>query len=90
VRLELAALRIDRDAFQKALQEEQIGTGLHYPAVHLLAYYREKYGYGPGSLPAAEAVGESILSLPLFPRLEKRDQDDVVAALRRVIAAHRR
>jgi len=90
VRLDLEAVDIGRSEFMLALQEENIGTGLHFPALHLSRYYRERYGYQPGQLPHAEAAGESILSLPLYPLLTEDDQDDVVGAIKRVIAAHRR
>jgi dTDP-4-amino-4,6-dideoxygalactose transaminase len=81
---------LDRNEFMLALQEENIGTGLHFPALHLSRFYREKYGYQPGQLPHAQAAGESILSLPLYPLLSEGDQDDVVDAIKRVLAAHRR
>ena len=90
VRLDLGAVALDRNEFMLALQEENIGTGLHFPALHLSQYYREKYGYAQGQLPHGEAAGEGILSLPLYPLLREEDQDDVVAALKRVAAAHRR
>ena len=81
---------LDRNDFMQALHEEGIGTGLHFPALHLASFYAKKYGYAPGSLPVAEAAGASILSLPLYPLLTEADQDDVVAAARRVLARHRR
>jgi len=90
VRLDLQAVDLDRDDFMQALGAEGIGTGLHFPALHLSSYYARKYGYGPGSLPLAEAAGASILSLPLYPLLSESDQDDVLAAIGRVLRAHRR
>src|SRR5262249_19044946 len=90
VRLDLPALTIDRNEFMSALHEENVGTGLHFPALHLSKWYREKYGYAPGSLPNAEAAGAAIFSLPLFPLLEESEQVEVVEALARVVASHRR
>ena len=90
VRLDLSSVELDRNEFMLALQEENIGTGLHFPALHLSKYYREKYGYKPGQLPHAEKASECIFSLPLYPLLREQDQDDVVNTLKRVIAATRR
>lgn len=90
VRLSRDAVTLDRDQFMAALQELKIGSGLHYPALHTQAYYRDKYRLAPESLPHAHAAGESVISLPLFPLMQKSDQDDVVAALRHLIATHRR
>jgi len=72
---------MDRDAFMAGLKERNIGTGLHYRAVHLYPYYREHYGFKPGDFPNAEHIGECIVSLPLFPGLSDADQDRVIAAM---------
>jgi len=44
---------LDRDEFMARLAEQNIGTGLHFTAVHLHTYYRQRYGYAPGSCPVA-------------------------------------
>lgn len=75
------AAGMDRDTFMAGLKERNIGTGLHYRAVHLYPYYREHYGFKPGDFPNAEHIGESIVSLPLFPGLSDADQDRVIAAM---------
>lgn len=75
------AAGIDRDAFMQALKERNIGTGLHYRAAHLYPYYRDKFGFRRGDFPNAEAIGDRIVSLPLFPSMTDADQDRVVAAM---------
>jgi len=90
VRLDVDALTIGRDDFLLALQQENIGTGLHFPAIHLQRYYRDKYGYAPGFLPNAEWNSERLFSLPLYPLLQEKDQAQVAEALKRVIARHKR
>jgi dTDP-4-amino-4,6-dideoxygalactose transaminase len=72
---------MDRDAFMAAMKERNIGTGLHYRAVHLYPYYREHYGFQRGDFPIAERIGDSIVSLPLFPSLSDSDQDRAIAAM---------
>lgn len=86
VRLDTAQLGISRDEFLAALTRENIGTGLHFPAIHLKRYYRERYGYTEADLPNAAALGASIASLPLYPRLSNQDVADVVRAIERVVA----
>jgi UDP-4-amino-4-deoxy-L-arabinose-oxoglutarate aminotransferase len=76
---------ITRDQLIAALKEENIGTGLHYTAAHLHSYYRREWGTGPGFAPNAERIGETILSLPLFPTMTEADQDDVEKALRKLL-----
>jgi dTDP-4-amino-4,6-dideoxygalactose transaminase len=74
----------DRDGFMAAMKERNIGTGLHYRAVHLYPYYREQFGFKRGDFPNAEAISDRIVSLPLFPLMTDSDQDRVVAAMEHV------
>ena len=90
VRLDRNRLSLGRNALIAAMADENIGVGLHFPALHTQQYYRECYGYTERDLPNATAAGAEILSLPLYPGLGDDGQDDVVAALRRVVARHRR
>jgi len=76
-----AAAGMDRDAFMQGMKQRNIGTGLHYRAVHLYPYYREHFGFKPGDFPNAESISERIVSLPLFPGMRDADQDRVVAAM---------
>jgi dTDP-4-amino-4,6-dideoxygalactose transaminase len=82
--LQPASAGMDRDAFMAAMKERDIGTGLHYRAVHLYPYYRDRFGFAPGDFPNAETISERIVSLPLFPAMTDADQDRVVAAMRHV------
>jgi len=88
VRIEL--LDIDRDRFMAELKEQNIGSGLHYKAIHHHPYYRDHLGITDNDLPNASYASERILSLPLFPKMTPEDIIDVVVAVKKVIAAHRR
>ncbi len=90
VRLDVDALRLDRNEFMAAMAKQQIGSGLHYPALHSQTYYRERYGSTPDSLPLSQKAGETVISLPLFPLLEKNDQDDVASVVAQLVETHRR
>lgn len=69
---------MNRDEFMQKMKEKNIGTGLHYRAVHLYPYYREKFGFKPGDFPFAENAGERIVSLPLFPGMTDAQHDRVL------------
>ena len=59
----------DRERILKALAEEDIFCGIHYPVpVHLQEAYGN-LGYKSGDFPVAEAAAASTLSLPMFPEL---------------------
>lgn len=69
---------MNRDEFMQQMKEKNIGTGLHYRAVHLYPFYREKLGFKPGDFPCAENVCERIVSLPLFPSMTDAEHDRVL------------
>ncbi len=76
---------VSRDAFIQALQSQGVGVGVHFRAVHLHPYYREAFGFRPGMLPVAEAAGDAVVSLPLYPSLREEQVERVVAACRRAV-----
>ncbi|MCX6993420.1 MAG: aminotransferase class I/II-fold pyridoxal phosphate-dependent enzyme [Kiritimatiellaeota bacterium] len=85
VRLDSDRAGLSRDAFMEGLKKKNIGTGLHFRAVHLHKYYREKLGCARGMLPATEWNSDRICSLPLFPDMHLEDVDDVVVAIKAVL-----
>jgi dTDP-4-amino-4,6-dideoxygalactose transaminase len=85
VRVDAEGAGADREAYQRALHEENIGTSIHFLPVHRLTYYRERYPDQP-RLPVAERAGDEVLSLPLSPAHSDADVEDAIDALRRVHA----
>lgn len=69
---------MNRDEFMQAMKEKNIGTGLHYRAVHLYPYYRQAFGFQLGDFPHAEEICERIVSLPLFPGMTDAEHDRVL------------
>lgn len=82
-------LRIPRAEVMRLLRDAGIGSGVHYPAIHLFALYR-RLGWRPGDFPHAEYVGRNILTLPLFPAMREEDVPRVADALMSILRAHRR
>ena len=81
------AAGMDRDQFMQIMKEKNIGTGLHYRAVHLYPYYRQAFGFKAGDFPHAEDVCERIVSLPLYPSMTDADHDRVVDVMYNVFNA---
>jgi dTDP-4-amino-4,6-dideoxygalactose transaminase len=73
---------VSRDGLMEALYKRNIGTGVHYTALHLHRFYREKYGYREGDFRNTEAVGASTLSLPLSAGMTDEDVRDVIEAVK--------
>ncbi len=78
--------RITRDEFMAKLKEKNIGTGLHFRCVHMQKYYRESMGCKEGMLPATEWNSSRICSLPMSPDMTGDDLEDVVCAIKEVLA----
>ena len=86
VRLDIDRARLSRDDFMQELKRRNIGTGLHFRAVHLQKYYTESMGTHRGMLPNTEWNSDRICSLPLFPDMTFDDLDDVVEAIKEVLS----
>jgi len=69
-----------RAAVMQLMRDAGVGTGVHYPALHLFSYYRS-LGWREGMLPQAERAGRSLLTLPLFPAMSTGDVERACAAL---------
>ena len=80
---------VPRAAFMAAMKERGIGTGVHYPAMHLFKLYRA-LGFCEGMFPHAERVGRAIVTLPLFPAMLESDVERVCESTTESIAGLRR
>ncbi len=77
---------LSRDGFLDAMTAHGIGVGVHYLSVPEHPYYQERFGWKPADWPAAMAIGRRTVSLPLSAGLTDEDVEDVVTAVRVVLA----
>ena len=73
-----------RDNVLWQLQEKGVGVAVNYRAIHLLTYYSQRYGYKRGMFPVAERIGDSTITLPLYPRLKDEEVRYVIQAVKDV------
>jgi perosamine synthetase len=78
---------VDRDAAVTAMRERGIDTKPYLPAIHLMSFYRERFGHREGEFPVCEEVSRRSLALPFFGELTDGEVEQVVSALRDVIEA---
>jgi dTDP-4-amino-4,6-dideoxygalactose transaminase len=90
IQLNLERLRISRNEFIELLKQANIGTSVHFIPLHLHPYYRDTFGYRPEDFPAASAVFERIISLPIYPKLTEADVQRVIDTVRTLVRRHRR
>ncbi len=62
-----------RDKLIEQLNAKGIGAQIHYPIpIHLQKAYKH-LGYKAGSFPVSEKLAKRIISLPMFPELERQE-----------------
>ncbi|MBU0682801.1 MAG: DegT/DnrJ/EryC1/StrS family aminotransferase, partial [Candidatus Omnitrophica bacterium] len=72
----------NRDGLKEKLMNNGITTHIHYPMpVHLQPAYKD-LGYSSGTFPAAEKCSEEILSLPMFPELERERVERICSVVK--------
>ncbi len=90
LRLDLDHLCVDRDAVAAAIHAENVGIGVHYRALHLHPYYRDRFSLRPEQFPHATGLSEATLSIPLSGTISDADATDVIDAVTKVLSAYRR
>jgi len=80
-------LRVEnRDKLVEHLKMKGIGTAIYYPLPLHLQPALKHLGYKPQTLPNTERACEEVISLPIFPELERREMEEVVNAIREFYA----
>jgi perosamine synthetase len=73
---------VDRDETVRKLVETGIQSKPYLPAIHLMSFYRERFGHREGEFPVCEDVAARSLALPFFPGLKQGEVEQVAGALR--------
>lgn len=72
----------DRAAFQKKLTDDGIPTSIHYPRIMPdQPWYKEHTADPKAELSVARWAAEHVISLPMFPDMDKTTQDKVIASV---------
>jgi len=72
----------DRERVIAALAGAGVQSKPYLPAIHLMSYYRERFGHRPGEFPVCEDVAARSLALPFFPAMSEGQVARVAEALR--------
>jgi perosamine synthetase len=75
----------NRDATMLKLGEMGIETKPYLPAIHLMSFYRERFGWREGQFPVCEDVSRRSLALPFFPGITQSQVERVAEALRQLL-----
>ena len=77
----------ERAAFCRALEQEGVACGIHYPQPLHLQPACAIYNYQRGAFPVTERVAERIVSLPMYAELTSAQLEQVVAAVKKSLVA---
>jgi perosamine synthetase len=75
-----------RDDVIRALRAAGIQSKPYLPAIHLMSYYQDAFGYREGQFPVCEDIAARSLALPFFPQLTQSQVARVAAALGDILA----
>jgi perosamine synthetase len=76
---------LDRDGVVRALRDLGIPSKPYFPAVHLMSYYRDRFGHREGEFPVCEDVSARSIALPFFPQMTESQVEQVAESLREVL-----
>jgi perosamine synthetase len=74
-----------RDDVVVALRERGIQSKPYLPAIHLMSFYRERFGHREGEFPVCEDVAARSIALPFFPELTEAQVEQVAEGLNAVL-----
>ncbi len=75
----------DRDDVIRGLYERGVQAKPYLPAIHLMTFYRERFGHREGEFPVCEDVAARSVALPFFPALAEAQVAQVAGSLRDVL-----
>jgi perosamine synthetase len=71
----------ERDAVIEALRARGVQCKPYLPAIHLMSFYRERFGHREGEFPVTEDIAARSIALPFFPDLSEAQVARVAEAL---------
>ena len=79
----------DRDEIVRKLGAGGIPSKPYFPAVHLMSFYRDRFGHREGEFPVCEDVAARSIALPFFPAMTEGQVARVAHTLRGVLGQAR-
>jgi dTDP-4-amino-4,6-dideoxygalactose transaminase len=90
LKLNLEALKIDRNRFIYELKKRGIGTSVHFIPLYRFSYYKKHFQYHPQSFANSEWIFERVVSLPIFPGMTKQEIDYVIENVIDIVKKYRK
>lgn len=71
----------NREKFMKYMEENSVGTMIHYPIPPHLSEAYSYLGYKEGDFPLAEAYSSEVVSIPIYNGMKKEEIDYVIEVI---------
>jgi dTDP-4-amino-4,6-dideoxygalactose transaminase len=88
IKIQPAKLTINRDEFIEKLREQGIGVSVHFIPLHIMPYFKTKYGFKPRDFPLALNNYLRSISLPVYPGLSRVQTKRVIESIKKIGYAH--
>lgn len=85
IRVDFTKVKLSKKEIFARMRYRGIVLNLHYIPVHTQPYY-QKLGFQKGDFPVSEKYYEEAITLPLYYDLTDEQQDEVIEALKEVLA----
>ena len=77
--------RKKRDEYLDKIQDKGIGVAVHLRPIHLMSFYKNKYGYKRGDFPISERIGDCTISIPFYLKLTKKEIDYIINSVNSIV-----
>ncbi|HEX3617235.1 MAG TPA: DegT/DnrJ/EryC1/StrS family aminotransferase [Solirubrobacteraceae bacterium] len=81
---------VDRDSAVTELGARGVAAKPYFPAIHLMSYYQETFGFRRGQFPICEDVSDRSIAIPFFPQMSEGQVARVAEELTGVLHGARR
>jgi len=88
IRLKLDLWQISRNEFIDKLNKKGIGLAVHYKPIHHLTFYKKMYKLKNDNFPRANALFDSIVSLPIYPLLSDKEVDYIIDCIKELFVKY--
>jgi perosamine synthetase len=76
---------VERDGVIATLSRAGVQSKAYLPCIHLLPFYRERFGFRGGEFPVAERAADRSVALPFFTAMGEAEVERVAGALARAL-----
>jgi dTDP-4-amino-4,6-dideoxygalactose transaminase len=78
--------KLSRDDFIVKMASIGVGCSVHFIPLHLHPYWRDTYKLSPDMFPASQSAFEREVSIPLYTKMNEKDQERVISSIRSILS----